>query len=241
MRDIDYAAGLLWYFVFLYSTVCHEAAHAWTALKLGDDTAYLGGQVSLDPIPHIRREPWGMVLVPLITFFMNAANGVTWMMGWASAPYNREWAERNPRHAAWMAIAGPAANLLLVIAAGICIRVGIAAGWFAVPESFRFADIVRPIEEGGVAHFATMLLGVVFSLNVLLMTFNLIPLPPFDGASVPLLFLRGPAAASWQQMMWNPAMQLMGFIVAFKGFGIFFHPIHTFAMNLLYYGRAHYG
>ena len=115
MPDIDYAAGLLWYFVFLYSTVCHEAAHAWVALKLGDDTAYQGGQVSLDPIPHIRREPWGMVLVPLVTFFMNAANGATWMMGWASAPYNPQWAERHPRSAAWMALAGPAADRKSVV------------------------------------------------------------------------------------------------------------------------------
>jgi Zn-dependent protease len=241
MPDIDYAAGLLWYVVFLYSTVCHEAAHAWVALKFGDDTAYQGGQVSLDPIPHIRREPWGMVLVPLITFFMNAANGVTWMMGWASAPYNREWAERNPRSAAWMALAGPAANLLLVITAAICIRIGLSAGWFLVPEHFKFADIVRPVTEGGFAHFCTMLLGVVFSLNVLLMTFNLIPLPPFDGASVPLLFLRGSGAASWQQLMWNPSVQIMGFIVAFKGFGVIFRPVHTFMMNLLYSGLAHYG
>src|SRR6185436_3856232 len=90
MPEIDYAAGLLWYFVFLYSTVCHEAAHAWAALKLGDDTAYQGGQVSLDPVPHIRREPWGMVIVPLITFYWNAMAGVTWMMGWASAPYDPE-------------------------------------------------------------------------------------------------------------------------------------------------------
>ncbi|MEO6740794.1 MAG: site-2 protease family protein [Chthoniobacteraceae bacterium] len=241
MPDIDYAAGLLWYIVFLYSTVCHEAAHAWVALKHGDDTAYQGGQVSLDPIPHIRREPIGMVVFPIVTFLMNAASGVTWMMGWASAPYNRQWAEQNPRSAAWMAIAGPAANLLLVIAAAICIRIGLAAGWFEVPESFKFGSIVRPVEEGGIAHFATMLLGVVFSLNVLLMTFNLIPLPPFDGASVPLFFLRGSAATSWQQLMWSPAAQLMGFIVAFKGFGMIFHPIHTFAMNLLYFGRAHYG
>ena len=239
MPDIDYAAGLLWYIVFLYSTVCHEAAHALVALKLGDDTAYQGGQVSLDPIPHIRREPWGMVVVPLLTFFMNAAHGVTWMMGWASAPYNRLWAERHPRSAAWMALAGPAANLLLVVAAAICIRVGLAAGWFE-PGSMRFAEIVKPVTEGGVAHFAAMFLGVVFSLNVLLMTFNLIPLPPFDGASVPLLFLRGSAASSWQQLMWNPAAQLMGFIVAFKGFGTFFHPVHAFAIEMIYSGRAHY-
>ncbi len=234
-HDIDYSAGLLWYIVFLYSTVCHEAAHAWTALKLGDDTAYRGGQVSLDPIPHIRREPWGMIVVPLVTFYMNAVKGGTGMMGWASAPYNREWAERNPRHAAWMALAGPAANLLLVIAAAICIRAGLAAGWFEVPESFKFGDIVSPVVKGGPAHFFTMLLGVIFSLNVLLMTFNLIPLPPFDGASVPLLFLRGSAASSWQQLMWNPAAQFMGIIVAFNGFGPVFRPIHTFAMNLLYF------
>lgn len=239
-HDIDYSAGLLWYIVFLYSTVCHEAAHAWTALKLGDDTAYQGGQVTLDPIPHIRREPWGMVVVPLITFYLNAQQGVMWMMGWASAPYNREWAERNPRHAAWMAIAGPVANLLLVIAAAICIRIGLAAGWF-VPGSGHFAEIVKPVAEGGAAHFFTMLLGVAFSLNVLLMTFNLIPLPPFDGASVPLLFLRGAAASSWQQLMWNPAMQLMGIIVAFNGFGALFRPIHSFALDLLWLGRAPFG
>ncbi len=235
MPDIDYAAGLLWYIVFLYSTVCHEAAHAWVALKRGDDTAYQGGQVSLDPIPHIRREPIGMVVFPLVTFFMNAAQGSMWMMGWASAPYNRLWAERNPRSAAWMAMAGPAANLLLVILAAICIRVGIGAGWFE-PGSTGFAKIVRPLQEGGVAHFATMLLNVIFSLNLLLMAFNLIPLPPFDGASVPLFFLRGAAASSWQQLMWSPAAQLMGFIVAFKGFGAIFPPIHLFALKLLYSG-----
>ena len=154
MPPIDVSAGLIWYFIFLYSTVCHEAAHAWAALKLGDDTAYRGGQVSLDPIPHILREPLGMVVVPIVTFFLNAARGVTWMMGWASAPYDPEWASRNPRHAAWMALAGPAANLLLVIAAAICIRIGIAAGWFAAPERFAFSDIVRSVAPGGIAQAA---------------------------------------------------------------------------------------
>ena len=49
--------GLTWYVVFLFSTVCHEAAHAWAAKMGGDLTAFRSGQVSLDPIPHIRREP----------------------------------------------------------------------------------------------------------------------------------------------------------------------------------------
>jgi Zn-dependent protease len=240
MPSIDIAAGLLWYFVFLYSTVCHEAAHAWAAHRLGDDTAYRGGQVSLDPTPHIRREPFGMVLFPILTFLLNASRGVTWMMGWASAPYDPEWASRHPRHAAWMALAGPAANLLLVIAAGLVIRIGLAAGWFRVPEQFTFADIVLPAAEGGPAQFAATFLGVAFSLNLLLMSFNLIPLPPFDGASVPLLFLKGRPAESWQQLMWNPMVQLCGFIVAYQGFRGVFAPILTFGVNLLYSGHAHF-
>ena len=60
-------AGVVWYVVFLLSTTCHEAAHAWAAKLGGDLTAFHGGQVSLDPIPHIRREPFGMVIFPLLT------------------------------------------------------------------------------------------------------------------------------------------------------------------------------
>ena len=57
---------LAWYFVFVLSTTFHEASHAFVAYRLGDRTAYLGGQVSLSPIPHIRREPIGMMVFPLI-------------------------------------------------------------------------------------------------------------------------------------------------------------------------------
>ena len=57
--------GLVAYVVLLLSLTVHEAAHAWAALRGGDPTAYLGGQVSLDPRPHIRREPFGMVFAPL--------------------------------------------------------------------------------------------------------------------------------------------------------------------------------
>src|SRR5262245_66318758 len=59
--------GLLWFVAFLFSTTVHEAAHAFAALRGGDPTAYLGGQVSFSPIPHIRREPIGMLLVTLLT------------------------------------------------------------------------------------------------------------------------------------------------------------------------------
>src|SRR2546429_4905208 len=54
------ALGFIWYVVFLFSTTCHEAAHALAAKIGGDETAFLGGQVTLNPVPHIQREPWGM-------------------------------------------------------------------------------------------------------------------------------------------------------------------------------------
>ena len=105
--------GLTWFVVFLFSTTLHEAGHAFAAWQLGDPTAYEGGQVSLNPLPHIQREPFGMVLVPLITFALNG-----WMMGWASAPYDPAWAHHYPKRAGVMALAGPAANLILVLISG---------------------------------------------------------------------------------------------------------------------------
>ena len=57
--------GILWYLVFLFSTTLHEAAHAFSALKLGDDTAEQGGQVTLNPVPHLRREPVGTIVIPI--------------------------------------------------------------------------------------------------------------------------------------------------------------------------------
>lgn len=99
--------GLLWYIVFIFSTTLHEASHALAALKLGDRTAHEGGQVTLNPIPHIRREPIGTVAVPIISFILGG-----WMIGWASVPYNYAWSLKYPKKAAKMALAGPLANLL---------------------------------------------------------------------------------------------------------------------------------
>ena len=101
MNADEFALGVVWYVVFLLSTTCHEAAHAWVSLRGGDPTASHGGQVSLNPIPHIRREPFGMVLFPWLSFF---AGG--WMMGWASAPYDIRWAYTYPRKSGAMALAG---------------------------------------------------------------------------------------------------------------------------------------
>ena len=67
----ELADGLIYYAVFLFSTTLHEAAHAWAALRGGDPTAYHGGQVTLDPLPHIRREPVGMVVLPILSVIVS--------------------------------------------------------------------------------------------------------------------------------------------------------------------------
>src|ERR1700682_2329265 len=143
--------GFIWYVAFLFSTTCHEAAHAFVAKRGGDKTASEGGQVSLNPIPHIRREPFGMVLVPLLSYFINQS-----MIGWASAPFDPEWERRHPRRAGWMALAGPAANFSLMLLAAIGLRVGAQAGWLHRDPLTGQPDIV----------FLTLF--VFFSLNLLL-------------------------------------------------------------------------
>jgi Zn-dependent protease len=79
--------GFISYIVFLFSTTCHEASHALAAKIGGDSTAALGGQLSLNPIPHIRRSFFGMVIFPILSFFLLGGG----MIGWASAPYDPLW------------------------------------------------------------------------------------------------------------------------------------------------------
>ena len=222
------ADGVVWYVVFLGSTVCHEAGHAWAALKLGDDTASRGGQVSLNPIPHIRREPIGMVVVPIVSWLMGG-----WLMGWASAPYDPEWARRYPRRAAMMALAGPAANLALVSAAALLMRVGVEWHVFAAPYFVTTSRVVEAVAIGPWDAVAK-LLSVVFSLNLLLFVFNLLPIPPLDGSSVPLLVLPDSAARSYFDAVRSPFVRLVGFLLIARGLGSFFAPVFRFTAELLH-------
>ncbi|MBV8201371.1 MAG: site-2 protease family protein [Acidobacteria bacterium] len=222
--------GLTWFVVFLFSTTLHEASHAFAAYRLGDPTAYHGGQVTLNPLPHIRREPVGMVAIPLITFFTRG-----WMMGWASAPYDPAWARRFPRRAAVMALAGPAANLLLVVAAGVAIRAGMAAGVFKPPESISFTQVTASAGGGPLAGVVVPL-SLLFSLNLLLCIFNLLPLPPLDGSAVIPALLPPGAAERYGALMTQPFMSLLGLIVAWQLFNPIYYPIQLAAIRLLYPG-----
>jgi Zn-dependent protease len=238
--EISLSNGAIWYFAFLFSTTMHEASHALAALKLGDDTAHRGGQVTMDPIPHIRREPLGMVIVPIVSYIMGG-----WMIGWASAPYDPEWARRNPRRAGWMALAGPAANLLICLAAVLLIQLGVWFGWFEAPATISATHIVAAKVNGlgelatRVRELAAVFLSVFFYLNLLLFTFNLIPLPPLDGSNVPLLCLSDSASAAYTALMRAPGVSMVGLILAWQLFGPVEHVIFNYAIQCLYPG-VHY-
>src|SRR5688572_30707956 len=156
------AVGFMWFVAFLFSTTVHEAMHAWAAYRGGDPTAYHGGQVSLSPLPHIRREPIGMLVVPLLT-----AVTMGWAMGWASAPYDQYWAARHPRRAAIMAAAGPAGNFAIALIGIVLIKVGLAAGVFVMPplDLYNYDLLVMtPDGPNGI----TTILSIFVMLNVLL-------------------------------------------------------------------------
>jgi Zn-dependent protease len=226
--------GLTWFVVFLFSTTLHEAGHALTALKLGDPTAYEGGQVSLNPIPHIRRAPIGMVLVPIVSFIASH-----WMMGWASAPYDPLWAHRYPKRAALMAAAGPAANLLLVIVAGLLIRAGISAGIFYAPDTANFTAVTAAA-DGSWAAGAVKPLSILFSLNLLLFTFNLLPLPPLDGSAILPGFMSDDMARRFHNLLRQPMFSMIGLLAAWRIFPAISDPLQTLALNLLYPGAGYH-
>lgn len=221
--------GIIWYLAFLFSTVCHEGAHALVAMWGGDLTAFHGGQVSLNPIPHIRRSPIGLLVVPLLSYAWGG-----WMIGWASAPYDPEWQQRYPRRAGWMALAGPATNFILMLLAAIAIRVGMAVHWLHAPESFGFSHVAEL--ANGTTNLATTFLSILFVLNLLLGTFNLLPVPPMDGNTGITVFMSPRTALRFINWSRNGQYALLGLIVAWYGFGYIFWPIFTFAVRLLYFG-----
>ena len=225
---MDVGLGLMWFVAFLFSTTVHEAMHAWVAYRGGDPTAYHGGQVSLSPIPHIKREPIGMLVVPLIT-----AVTMGWAMGWASAPYDPNWAARHPRRAALMAAAGPAGNFLIALIVVVIMKAGLGSEAFIAPARVDLAyDSVITTISGPTA--ITSILSVFLILNVILGTFNLLPLPPLDGASVASAFLPATVRQRLRQFESTGMMSLLGLVVAWRVFPFLLGPLFLFVLKVLH-------
>jgi Zn-dependent protease len=158
--------------VLLFSLSFHEAAHAWAALRMGDDTALREGRISLNPVVHI--DPIGTVLLPLLMFLSSGSP----VFGWAKpTPYN----PANFRHDRTMARghvmvagAGPISNLILALVFTVLLLVSLKAG--LIDPSYVQRNAPPPP--------LLVLLATGLQINVLLAIFNLLPLPPLDGSKV---------------------------------------------------------
>ena len=161
-----------WVMPVLLAITVHETAHGWVARRFGDKTAQMLGRLTLNPIKHI--DPVGTILVPAVMLLLPGG----FVFGWAK-PVPVDW--RNFKHPkqdmAWVAVAGPASNLLMALAWALAARVALGMStdnWIALPLLFM-----------GVA-------GIF--INTILMVLNLLPLPPLDGGRVVTGLLPAPYA-----------------------------------------------
>jgi Zn-dependent protease len=174
LESLDFAQILIAFVVLLFSLTVHEAAHAFTADRLGDPTARMLGRVSLNPAVHV--DPIGTVVFPLIAIATNLP-----VIGWAKpVPVNLRNLRHHRRDFMVVAAAGPASNLLLAIGAAALLRTLPLGG--ADPAMLALGDPMAQVLQ-------RMLL-----INVLLAVFNMIPVPPLDGGNV-LAGLLPPALA----------------------------------------------
>lgn len=228
--DMDLLAKLpLWLAAFLLSLTCHEAAHAVAGRLGGDSTA--AAQVTLDPLPHIRREPIGTIVIPIASFLLQ---GGGWMIGWASAPYDPQWAKRHPKRAAGMAAAGPAANFVLALLAAIGMRIGLATGYFTLPTDGLSLETLA-VAPSGFAQGLALFASVLFSINLILGCFNLIPLPPLDGYAIVPLVLTDRMRDKWFGLF-SGGGALMGLLLAWIVFARAMPPVLDTAIRWLYAG-----
>ncbi len=217
-----FASGFMQYVVFLLSTTCHEAAHALAAKMGGDMTAFEGGQVTLNPLPHIKREPFGMVLMPLLGIF--AGGG---LIGWASAPYDPLWSIRHPKRAGLMSLAGPAANFTLAILAGLALHIGLATG-----------SLSRGNLDGSMAEGIAAVLSTFFTLNLLLGVFNLLPFPPLDGYGALSLFTSEEGARKLVEWRFKfRGIAILGLVLGWRIVDTIYQPLLQFGINLIYPNR----
>lgn len=171
--------------ILVFALSLHEAAHAWTASRLGDQTARMLGRVTLNHIKHI--DPVGTILIPLVMLFLPGARG--FLIGWAKpTPVNTRNFKRIVRDDILTTLAGPGSNLAAAVAsllALVIVAKTTAIGALAVkelavmggidPQLMAASPIVSPM---------IILFYMGIWINLLLAAFNLIPLPPLDGSHI---------------------------------------------------------
>jgi Zn-dependent protease len=183
----------------LLAITLHEAAHGYVARHFGDMTAYAQGRVSLNPARHIDFV--GTIVVPLVILFFSSGK---FLFGWAKpVPVNYS-ALRNPRlHMAWVAAAGPAANLVMAILWVLLLRLGVSLStreesWEGLARLRGTGAVVdAAIRHGsGAAEFLIGMGAAGVLVNLVFMLLNLLPIPPLDGGRILTSLL--PHRAAWR-------------------------------------------
>jgi len=189
--------------------------------------------VSLSPVPHVRREPIGMLVLPLLTSLTQG-----WAIGWASCPYDPHWAARYPQRAAVMAAAGPMGNLLVAAAALVVMKIGLVTGWFIAPDQVSFDSVIE-FASGTGPTFLTTALSVLLVMNVFLCVFNLLPLPPLDGSAVFGALLPDRHAAHVRDLQSNGMMSMIGLLVAWQVFPFITDPLFALVLRVVHPGDSY--
>ena len=161
------------------------------------------------------------------------------MIGWASTPYNPQWAHDYPKKAAAMAAAGPISNFILLIISVVIIHLGIASGIFVQPDTIFISSIVEAAGNGWMEIIAK-LVSIMFSLNLILFVFNLIPFPPLDGSAIPPMYLSEETGRKYISFVRSPVFAIAGLFIAWKIFDLIYLKIHLIAINLLYPGSNYH-
>jgi Zn-dependent protease len=137
-----------------------------------------------------------------------------------------------------MAAAGPAGNFMIAALAFVLIKVGLMAGIFTAPPSANFSRVIASAAAGDADFVATML-SVLLMLNVLLGTFNLLPLPPLDGGAILEIFLPPRLAQQLGELSRQPAFQMVGLIVAWQLFPHIARPLFSLVLKAVHPGESY--
>ena len=197
----------IWVVPVLLGITVHEVAHGWIARKLGDNTAFMLGRLTLNPLKHV--DPMGTILIPGMLLLLQAG----FIFGYAKpVPINWKNLRHPKRDMALVAVAGPVANLLMAVGWALLLRLGTSLG------------------DSGMALVYMGVAGII--INAILMMLNLLPLPPLDGGRVLTGLLPGPWAYKFSRIEPYGFFILIGLLVT-GVLGIILWPLISFFMSMM--------